>query len=198
MKNIDLYNRIAKEKVYGDSQLVSLDKVTMLDVKNAIDFILDDRDKKLKNQTADNKSLINKIEILNTDIRNLVSDANKVNSEIKQTIDMVEPTKEKLIINTLGITSLFFLVTTIILYVNQIHITNEYKTNIEYIKDSINTVYSDTVIVYNDIINNQRNELITSTNRFNYVIDYYTSSREEQTQMNEVLNELISIRHNGL
>ena len=152
---------------------------------------------RVKRQKKDNAALIDKIEILNNDIKayersakHLIGENNEL-VKAKQYRDKVindlhkevSTYKHSLIASGVIIVGLII---GLFFYGGTIKsIKAEQQEQFELYKDSIGTVYQDTIWTCNDIIGRQSRDLVGAQERFNFAIEYYTSSSKQRNAMEE-------------
>ena len=69
---------------------------------------------------------------------------------------------------------------------------NKQKVYEQEVKDSISSIYSDSLWQQRVIIDNQQRELVGSAKRFDFAVSYYTSTDDEQRQMEDTMSSILS------
>ena len=172
------------------------------DSKKLVDSLIEDRDihvqqakKRSDAQAKDNAALINKITILNGDIKDyekatkliIAENHTIIKNKRKDYLDYVECVKQKntyrslttmLIILVLGFMS-------VALYLGVAAKQAEYRYYDQYelLKDSIHAEYVDTIWICRNVISKGVNDAIASQRRFEYTIDYFASSPSKRVEM---------------
>jgi len=158
---------------------------------------------RIKKQKEDNANLINKITILNNDIKDYEKATkhlvNENNSLIKAkeyrdvTINSLNKNVKALkITNTVLITMLLLIIVMFFFYGGAKNkIIEQQRYELQYCKDSIAQCYIDTLWTCYETIEHQSRELIKLQNRFNFAIDYYTASKSNQEDMERDMIGLI-------
>ena len=158
---------------------------------------------RVKRQKSDNASLIEKIEILNSDIKDyeqatkhLINENSLINnkkgkliSELNDCNKKYKDVKYALIIVS-GLLSVLMIL--FFFYGGAIkRLQDTQQDKIEVIRDSLEQSYKDTIWTCNDVISRQARDLIGAQNRFNFAIEYYNSSVNRQISMEKIMCDII-------
>ena len=210
--SITFINGIKCDKPYNPNTI----KYGLADIKVFVDSLIEDRDihnqqakRRSDAQAKDNAALINKITILNSDIKDyerstkhiieenngLVKDKNKHELRYATVSSQRDRFKFLFLISIVFVIGLSII--SIITASHNTKVQNQYHLEHDVLVDSLDAQYIDTLWTCRNAITKQSNALIAAEKRTEYVIMYYNSSDPERIEMEEDLGAIIMRTEEG-
>ena len=204
--SITFINGIKCDKPYNPNTI----KYGLADIKVFVDSLIEDRDihnqqakRRSDAQAKDNAALINKITILNSDIKDyerstkhIVEENNSLiqgnNAHELKYADVSRQRDKFKLLFLIGV--VFVIGLSIIIMITANHnaiVQDRYELEHNSLVDSIDAQYIDTLWTCRNVITKQSGELAVAQARFDYAIDYYNASDVERKSMDAELNAIL-------